>query len=182
MHHSRTKRGIGLVAALVMAASGLILGASPAQAQEQTGATATKECPSAPAGDPYTIGDTVVCTATFTNAWALQRHRDRTHRDGPVRRHRFAEQRDTRRHRNCTLNGTTTIIDEGDTLPAGATCTATFGVTIPDDPALCNTVFRDRVEIALSYPQFNPPLDGWRVRHPHAAGYLCAEDHGDQSG
>jgi hypothetical protein len=31
-------------------------------------------------------------------------------------------------------------------------------VTIPNDPALCNTAFRDRVDIELEYPQFTPPL------------------------
>jgi hypothetical protein len=57
----------------------------------------------------------------------------------------------------CTLPDGTTVINEGDTLPPGVVCTATFGVTIPDDPALCNTVFRDRVEIALEYPATGPP-------------------------
>ena len=58
----------------------------------------------------------------------------------------------------CTLADGTTVINEGDTLAPGVVCTATFGVTIPDDPALCNTVFRDRVDIELEYPQFTPPL------------------------
>jgi len=30
--------------------------------------------------------------------------------------------------------------------------------TIPNDPALCNTLITDRADIQLSYPQFEPPL------------------------
>ena len=33
-----------------------------------------------------------------------------------------------------------------------------FDVTIPNDLALCNTMFRDRVDVELEYPQFDPPL------------------------
>ena len=51
----------------------------------------------------------------------------------------------------CTLPTAVVIHGppNGSTMPAGTPCTATFNVTIPNDPALCNTVFRDRAEIAL---------------------------------
>ena len=68
------RRPRALLLALVMvlvAAAFIAVSAPPAQAQEQTGATATKDCPTAPVADPYTIGDTVECTATFTNAGLL---------------------------------------------------------------------------------------------------------------
>ena len=58
----------------------------------------------------------------------------------------------------CTLPDGTTVIEVGDTLAPGVVCTAVFDVTIPNDPALCNTVFRDRVDVELEYPKFDPPL------------------------
>ena len=53
---------------LLVAGAFIAFTATAAEAQEPTGATATKDCPNAPVGDPYTIGDTVECTATFVNA------------------------------------------------------------------------------------------------------------------
>ena len=59
----------------------------------------------------------------------------------------------------CTLPDGTTVINEGDTLAPGVVCTATFDVTIPNNPALCNTAFRDRVDVELEYPGTGtPPL------------------------
>ena len=58
----------------------------------------------------------------------------------------------------CTLPDGTTVIDVGDTLAPGVVCTAVFEITIPNDPALCNTAFRDRVDIELEYALVDPPL------------------------
>ena len=43
-------------------------------------------------------------------------------------------------------------------MQPGVPCTATFTVDIPNDPALCNTAFRDRAAFFLDYPAFDPPL------------------------
>ena len=51
----------------VVMAAGVLVFAPAAGAQDQTGASATKDCPPAPPDAPYTIGDTVPCTATFSN-------------------------------------------------------------------------------------------------------------------
>ncbi len=146
-----------LVLVLVVAAFIAVL-ATAAQAQEQTGATATKDCPQAPVNDPYTIGDTVTCTATFRNDGRVPGHGDVADRDRPVcclsvRRPTGRPSTSSARCRTARRSST-----KGDTLAPGVVCTATFGVTIPNDPALCNTVFRDRVDIELEYPQFTPPL------------------------
>ena len=62
---------MSLALVLVLMAGLLVAFASTAQAQvEDTGASATKVCAPAPAGDPYTIGDTVPCTALFANTGA----------------------------------------------------------------------------------------------------------------
>ena len=141
-----------LVAGAVMAVT-----ATPAQAQEQTGATATKDCPSAPVGDPYTIGDTVECTATFVNAGDFPATVTSLIETAPFVA-LGSPDNGTPTTITCTLPDGTTVINVGDTLAPGVVCTAVFDVTIPDDPALCNTVFRDRVDIELEYPQFDPPL------------------------
>ena len=143
---------------LVVVAGALIaVLATAAQAQEPTGATATKDCPQAPIDDPYTIGDTVVCTATFVNDGALPATVTLLTETAP-----FITEGSPGNGPpidiECTLPDGTTVINEGDTLAPGVVCTATFGVTIPADPALCNTVFRDRVEIGLEYPGTGPPL------------------------
>ena len=56
----RRKLSIGFVAAMaVVIATGVLAFAPAAVAQDQTGASATKDCPPAPVNDPYTIGDVV---------------------------------------------------------------------------------------------------------------------------
>ena len=160
----RKRRFLAVLATLVaLSAAVVVLSPTVAQAQveEQTGATATKVCPTAPAGSPYTIGSTVPCTATFTNDGAFTATIAELIETAP-----FISSlppgnagNGTPINISCTLNGTTTVLDEGDQIAAGATCTANFGVVIPNDPALCNTVFRDRVDIGLSYPNFSPPLE-----------------------
>src|SRR4029077_10284624 len=108
----------------------------------------------APPGAPYTIGDTVPCTATFSNDAAFDGTVTSLTETAPfitVGNPGHGAPSDI----SCTLPDTT-VIQAGSTLPPGTPCTATFDVTIPNDPALCNTVFRDRVEIALEYPNFDP--------------------------
>ena len=147
------RRALVLVAAVVCT----LVVANPAQAQEPTGATATKDCPQAPVNDPYTIGDTVTCTATFTNDGFFNATVTLLTDTAP-----FvavgSPLNGTPIDIECTLPDGTTVINEGDTLAPGLVCTAAFDVTIPDDPELCNTAFRDRVDIELEYPQFTPPL------------------------
>ncbi len=147
---------IALVLVLVAGAFTAVL-ATAAQAQEPTGATATKDCPNAPLNDPYTIGDTVTCTATFTNDGFFPATVTLLTETAP-----FVVAGSPANGApidiECTLPDGTTVINEGDTLAPDEVCTATFGVTIPDDPALCNTAFRDRGDIGLEYPQFTPPL------------------------
>ena len=154
----RRKLSVGFIAAMaVVMAAGVLVFAPAAGAQDQTGASATKDCPAAPVNDPYTIGDTVTCTATFTNEAAFGGTVTSLTETAP-----FITTGNPGNgapsNINCTLPDTT-VIQVGSTLPAATPCTATFNVTIPNDPALCNTVFRDRVEIALEYPQFTPPLE-----------------------
>jgi hypothetical protein len=151
-------RALSLALVLVVVAGAMIaVLATAAQAQEPTGATATKDCPQAPIDDPYTIGDTVVCTATFVNDGALPATVTFLTETAPFITE-GSPGNGTPIDIECTLPDGTTVINEGDTLAPGVVCTATVGVTIPDDPALCNTVFRDRVEIGLEYPETGPPL------------------------
>ena len=131
--------------------------ATAAQAQEPTGATATKDCPPATLEDPYTIGDTVTCTATFENDGFFPAMVTSLTETAPFIA-LGSPGNGTPTDIKCALPDGTTVINEGDTLAPGVVCTAAFDVTIPDDPALCNTVFRDRVDIELEYPQFDPPL------------------------
>ena len=130
--------------------------ATPAEAQP-TGATATKDCPNAPAGDPYTIGDTVECTATFINAGDFPATVTSLTETAPfIALGSPANGPPT--NITCTLPDDTTVIEVGDTLAPGVVCTAVFDVTIPNDVTLCNTFFRDRVDVELLYPNFDPPL------------------------
>src|SRR5919198_2487327 len=60
--------GLPLVAALVLVASMSLVGAKPAQAQEDIGASAIKNCP----GEEALIGTTVTCTFIVANLAALE--------------------------------------------------------------------------------------------------------------
>jgi uncharacterized repeat protein (TIGR01451 family) len=153
----RRPRALSLALVLALVAGAIAFLATAAQAQEPTGATATKDCPNAPLNDPYTIGDTVTCTATFVNDGFFPATVTLLTETAPfvaVGSPANGAPIDV----ECTLPDGTTVINEGDTLAPGVVCTGTFGVTIPNDPALCNTAFRDRVDIELEYPQFTPPL------------------------
>ena len=155
----RTKKKGRLLLAAAVVATGAIVGVSAMQAsaQDQTGAEATKECPQAPVNDPYTIGDTVTCTAVFTNEGALPATVTEMIDIAP-----FVSvgspANGAPMNLSCTLPDGT-VITTGSTIPSGVPCTAVFQVTIPNDPALCNSVFRDLAQFALSYPQFSPPLE-----------------------
>jgi uncharacterized repeat protein (TIGR01451 family) len=149
---------MSLALVLVLMAGLLVAFASAAQAQvEDTGASATKVCVPAPPGDPYTIGDSVPCVALFANTGAS---------NATVTQmtdiHPFIAIGDPGNgvpvDIECTLIVGGTVIGEGDTLGPGQICRADFLVQIPNDVALCNTVFRDLASIDLSYPLFDPPL------------------------
>ena len=173
-------RSLALVLVLVVATFIPAL-ATVAQAQDQTGATATKDCPQAPVNDPYTIGDTVPCTATFRNDAAFPATVTLLTETEPFIA-TGSPSNGTPIDIECTLPDGTTVINQGDTLAPDVVCTATFQVTIPNDPALCNTAFRDRVDIELEYPNFNPPLTAGAFATHTLAGGLPADDHGDEDG
>ena len=144
-------RALVLALVLVLVAGVfMVLAPGRAEAQENTGAAATKDCPSAVPPDFYTIGDEVTCTFTFENIGV-----DPATVTSMTEQQPFVAAGDPGNGPitdvSCTLPGGVTVIDEGDTLPAGQVCTGTVVVTIPDDPTRCNTVFRDRVEFDLLY-------------------------------
>ena len=167
----RRKLSVGFISAMaVVLAAGVLVFAPAAGAQDQTGASATKDCPPAPVNDPYTIGDTVTVYGGFHQRGRVRRDGDGADRDGPVHHYRQPRQRCTG-NISCTLPDAT-VIQAGSTMPAATPCTATFNVTIPNDPALCNTVFRDRVDIALEYPKFTPPLEAGAFA-THTLAVVC---------
>ena len=145
----RRPRALALaVVQLLVAGAFIAFTATAAQAQVVPGAPATKDCPSAPVGDPYTIGDTVECTATFVNEGDFPATVTSLTETAPyvaVGSPDNGAPTDI----TCTLPDGTTVIDVGDTLAPGVVCTAVFDMTIPDDAALCNTFFRDRVDVEL---------------------------------
>ena len=158
MRKRKWRKAIGATVAIALMTAGLLAVLAPAaQAQDQTGASATKDCPPAVPPAFYTIGDTVVCTGTFTNDGAFPATVTSLTETAP-----FISTGDPGNgapsNISCTLPDTT-VVQAGGTLPSGTVCTSTINVTIPNDPALCNTVFRDRVDIALEYQQFTPPLE-----------------------
>ena len=129
------RRALVLVAAVV----GTLIVANPAQAQEVTGASASKNCP----GLTATPGQTITCSFKVENTGNLPatvtalREISPFPGGAPV-------------NITCTTAGGTPIT-VGSTLAPATPCTGTFQVTIPNDPALCGTVVTDRVEIALRY-------------------------------
>lgn len=152
--HKNRRRAL-FAAALAIIGAGALTVSAPASAVDiVTGANATKSCPQG----PYAPGDTIPCLATFTNTG-----------NAPATVVSLTEQAPWISNGNpgngafvplaCTIPGGQ-VIQAGSTLAPGAVCADTFQVAIPNDPALCNTFFRDRVEIDLSYPQpaGQPPL------------------------
>ena len=167
----RRKFSVGFIAAMaVVMAAGVLVLAPMASAQDQTGASATKECAAAPANDPYTIGDVVPCTSVLQNKAAFSGTVTSLTETAP-----FITSGNPGNGAPVTINcklPNATVVHVGSTLPPSTPCTATFNVTIPNNPALCNTVFRDRVEIALSYPNFNPPLEAGAFA-THTVAVVC---------
>lgn len=157
---------------LVLVVAGVaVLAASPAQAggppdPDQTGALAVKDCPAAPPGDPYTIGDTVTCNFSFRNEGATPATVTLMTETSPV-------PGGTPIDIACTLPDGTTEINEGDTLPPATLCSMSIPFTIPNDPALCNTLITDRADIELLYPQFEPDLEAGAFA-THVLAVVCA--------
>ena len=136
--HRIAVRPFALALAFVAVAGTLVV-ANLAQAQDPgTGASADKNCPGAAA----TLGQTITCTFTVANIG-----------DFPAQVTSLTEQSPfpggTVVDISCTAGGA--VINEGDTLANGVTCSGTFQVTIPNDPTLCGTFVLDRVDIALLY-------------------------------
>jgi uncharacterized repeat protein (TIGR01451 family) len=153
------------LALVLVAAVGMLVVAGSAQAQEppDIGASAIKNCPIQTAE----LGETVTCTFIVANLSSL---------DGVVTS--LTETNPdpgTPVDISCTVVGGTEVISEGDTLAGNTLCAGTVDVTIPDDPALCGTSQTDRVEIALQYNQFDPPLTSGAFA-THTFAIICPAD------
>jgi hypothetical protein len=152
--HKTRRRALFVAALAIIGAGALTLSTQASAVDIVTGATATKSCPQG----PYAPGDIIPCLATFVNTG-----------NAPATVDFLTEQAPWITPGNagngpivplaCTIPGGQ-VIAQGSVMPPGAVCADTFLVTVPNNPALCNTFFRDRVEISLSYPQPppNPPL------------------------
>ena len=148
-------RAIGALLAGTLTSAGLIVALAPAANAAPTGASAQKDCPTAVPPAFYTIGSVVPCTATFANTGTTDALVDALTEQAPwISNGNPGNGAIT--NISCVTAGNVTI-QAGSTLPANTPCTASFNVTIPNDPALCNTFFRDRVEVDLEYPGTGPP-------------------------
>ena len=143
-----TMRIVPVLVLLLSLLSRTLVGANPAQAQEpgDVGASAIKNCP----GETALIGSTITCTFLVANVAGFPGLVTTLTETSP-------EPGGTPVPISCQVAGGTTI-GAGDTLGANTLCFGSFQATIPNDPALCGTSLRDRVDIALQYQQFNPPL------------------------
>jgi uncharacterized repeat protein (TIGR01451 family) len=130
---------------VLVAAVGMLVAVSSAQAQQAIGAEAQKECP----GVAATLGQTVTCTFAVENTGDLPAEVTALTETSP-------DPGGTPVDISCTAGGV--VIDEGDTLAPHTPCLGTFQLTVPNDPTLCGTALRDRVDVALQYNQFTPPL------------------------
>ena len=135
------------LALTLAAAVGLLVVASPAQAQqpEPTGASASKDCPGLAAG----LGETITCNFTVQNIGFFPAEVTTLEDQSPFPGGAIS-------NISCVAGGVT--IEEGDILNPNVPCAGTFQVTMPTDPARCNSALVDRVEIALLYNQFPLPL------------------------
>lgn len=140
------KRFMLLPILALLAVVGVIVIPGALAQDEATGANATKNCPGATAQ----LGETITCNFTAENTGQLPATITSLTELSP-------DPGGTSTDISCVGTDAVTY-DEGDTLPAGVVCSGSFNQTIPNDPALCGTALRDRVEINLSYPQFTPPL------------------------
>ena len=151
-----------LGALVLIGVLGMFAVASSALAQEGTGADAQKECP----GVAATLGETITCNFSVENTGDLPAEVTTLTETSP-------EPGGVPVDISCTAGGM--VIDEGDTLAAGTPCLGTFQLTIPDDPALCNTALVDRVDVALRYNQFTPPLTAGAFA-THTTLIVCPAD------
>jgi len=150
---------IGL--ALVVGVCALVL-ATPAHAQQQTGASATKSCPTAAA----TLGQTITCTFTVQNIGSFPAQVTALTEQSPFPGGPVA-------NISCVAGGA--VIAAGATLVPNTACTGSFQVKIPDDRALCNTLVDDVVQIALRYTQFPVPLTAGAFA-THTTAVTCPVD------
>jgi uncharacterized repeat protein (TIGR01451 family) len=137
------------ILAMLVVALGLMLGLGSATAQvppaDATGAGATKDCP----GLTAQLGQTVTCTFTVENEGATPATITELVEISP-------DPGGAPVDISCSIGAVT--YDEGDLLPNDQVCSGSFTLTVPNDPALCGTALRDRVEVEFSYPAFTPPL------------------------
>jgi uncharacterized repeat protein (TIGR01451 family) len=146
---------------LALLAVALVVGVPSAFAQA-TGAEANKDCPGATASP----GDTITCNFSVQN----------TGEQAAVITELIEVSPDpggTPVDISCVAGAVT--YDEGDTLPNGVVCSGSFQQTIPNDPALCGTALRDRVQIELRYDQFTPPLTAGAFA-THTTLIVCPAD------
>ena len=129
---------------LALLALGLVIGVSTALAQS-TGAEANKDCP----GLTASPGDTITCNFSVENTGEQEAEITLLTETSP-------DPGGAPVDISCVAGGVT--YNEGDTIPNGVACVGSFQQTIPNDPALCGTAVRDRVDIELRYDQFAPPL------------------------
>ena len=139
-----TKRFTTLALLFIVAVfSAVIVGSASA---DVTGASASKTCPDLTAN----IGETIHCTFTVQNTGAAMGTVDTLTETFPV---------PGGAAQNISCVGTDGVTySTGSSLPSGVLCSGQFDVVIPNDPTLCGTSQRDRVEIDLSYNQFTPAL------------------------
>jgi uncharacterized repeat protein (TIGR01451 family) len=147
---------------VVVAVTAITLGINSAQAQVQTGASATKECPPAPA----LLGETITCMIAVQNVGAFPAVITTLTETSPFPGGTVSDI-------SCEAGGVTYAT--GDTLPNGVPCLGTFQVTIPNDPALCGTGHVDRVDIQLRYDNFTPPLVAGAFA-THTTQVVCPAD------
>jgi uncharacterized repeat protein (TIGR01451 family) len=136
-----------LAAALVSAS--LFVVAAPA-AHAATGAEGNKVCAKAPAGSFFTLGDTTTCAFAFSNVGDVEGTVTTMTEQVPFPGGPMTQIK-------CTIVGTSTQVGQGDVMPADPTatptnpqCTGTLQVTIPNDPALCNTILADHVDFEMN--------------------------------
>jgi uncharacterized repeat protein (TIGR01451 family) len=149
MSHRKSGRAIGALLAVALVSASLFVVLAPA-AHAATGAEGDKVCAKAPAGSFFTLGDTTTCDFAFSNVGDV---------DGTVTT--MTEQNPfpggPMTQIKCTIVGTSTQVGQGDVMPADPTatpanpqCTGTLQVTIPNDPALCNTILADHVDFEMN--------------------------------
>ncbi len=159
----RSRRSATVLPLALIAAVGTLVVANPARAQEdQTGASADKDCP----GMLATLGQTVTCNFTVANIGAFPAVVTGLTEQSPAPGGAVVDI-------SCTAGGA--VIAEGATLAPGTPCAGTFQVTVANNPALCNTLVVDRVDIALQYSQFDPPLTAGTFA-THVTGIVCPSE------